>query len=448
MYKFLTKLAAVLLSLAMVISLAACSNAPSTPAQTSDVSASGNSVKENVTLKVMVHYTSDDEKATWDYVMEKMKEVMPNVALEIDPTPQDSDAKLKTQFATGSLPDIFDLNLSNIPLGVKSNNLLPLDEYIEKYNIVEQLTPTGVALLEQQDGHTWSILSANTNFAVIYANKDLFDQAGVAIPENYQELLEAAQKLREKDILPLGIWLKEAWPAIQLYDMVSITENPKGVTGLDLNGTANTTDPEYMNAAQKISDMVNVGLISKDATTMDYNSAVAQFESGQCAMFLCGNWMAQEFGEVLGDNATILLPYIFADASDAQAVKNSGAMSGGGFSGGFAVSANSPHKEIAAEYAVQAALFAIEARIVKTGELNTMLKEAPASEKTENALTRQLTDLVSKAQTSTTMGWSFDSAKINTDLYSNLSSLYTGQYSPEDFANDTAKLITADRASE
>jgi raffinose/stachyose/melibiose transport system substrate-binding protein len=302
-----------------------------------------------------------------------------------------------------------------------------------------------VSLLNQH-GHTWSILSANTNFAVIYANKALFDQAGAKIPENYDQLLKAGKQLKAKGILPLGIWLKEAWPAIQLFDMASIPENPKGVTALDQNGTETTKAKAYVDAAQKIHDMVNTGILSKDASTTDYNSAVAQFESGKSAMFLCGNWMAQEFGEKLGNNATILLPNIFADASVAQDIKNSGALSGGGFAGGYAVAANGKYKEIAAEYAVQAAMYAIEGRIVKTGEQNTMLKSAPASEKPANALTNQLTGIISNVKTSTTMGWSFESAKINTDLYSKLSSLYTGQYKPEDFANDTAKLIAADRA--
>ena len=453
MYKTSMKLAALSLVSALALSLTACGPQASSSSQANSSQASGSgstastATDEKVTLKVMVHYTSEDEKATWDYAMEKMKTIMPNVSLDIDPTPQDSDAKLKTEFASGSLPDIFDLNLSNIPLGVKSNSLLPLDDYITKYNIADKLTPTGAALLKQQDGHTWSIISANTNFAVIYANKTLFDQAGAKIPENYDQLLEAGKLLKAKGIVPLGIWLKEAWPAMQLFDMISITENPKGVTALDQNGTETTTAKAYADAAQKIHDLVNAGIVSKDASTTDYNSAVAQFESGKSAMFLCGNWMAQEFGEKLGDNATILLPNVFADASSAEAVKNSGVISGGGFSGGFAVSANSAHKEIAAEYAVQAALYAIEGRIVKTGEQNTMLISAPASEKATNALQTQLSDIISNVKSSTTMGWSFDSAKINTDLYSKLGSLYTGEYGADAFANDTAKLITADRAA-
>lgn len=449
MYKTSIKLTALSLVSALVLSLTACgSNTQSSSAQVSGSVGPTSAPAETVKLKVMFHYTSEDEKATWNYAMEKMKALMPNVSLDIDPTPQDSDAKLKTEFASGSLPDIFDLGLSNIPLGVKSNSLLPLDDYVTKYKITDKLTPTGEALLKQQNGHTWSILAANTNFAVIYANKALFDQAGAKIPENYDQLLEAGKLLKAKGIVPMGIWLKEAWPAIQLYDMISITENSKGVTALDQNGTETTTSKAYLDAAQKIHDMAKAGIISKDASTTDYNSAVAQFESGKSAMFLCGNWMAQEFGEKLGDKATILLPNIFADASLAQTVKSSGVMSGGGFTGGFAVSANSAHKDIAAEYAVQAALYAIEGRIVKTGEQNTMLKSAPAPEKAANALQTQLSGMISNVKASTTMGWSFDSAKINTDLYSKLSSLYTGQYQPEDFANDTAKLIEADRAAE
>lgn len=458
MSRYFKKLQALLMASALTLSLAACgsntqtgqtteegteSTGTETTTETAEA-ATDTAEAEKVTLTMFAHYTSEDEKAGLDYAMNAMKEIMPNVEVEVEEVPRDSGAKLKTYFATSSLPDIYEVSTSDIVTAVNSNNAVQLDEYIEKLNIKDQLTPTGQSLLMQQDGHTWGIVGANTNFGVIYVNKAVFDQVGAKIPENYEEFLAAGELLKENDIVPLGIWLKEAWPPLQLFDMFALAESENGIAGLDINGTAKASDPAYMNAAAKIQEISNKGLISKDAFSIDYDSAVADFKSGKTAMLLCGNWMAKEFGDSM-ENVTILLPYALADASEAEAVKEAGVISGGGFTGGFAVAQNSEHKDIAAEYAVQLALKVIEARIVLTGEFNTILVQNFASEETPNAVVSELSDAVSKATRSSIMGWGFEDSKIQTDLASEVQKLFTGDYAPEDFAKNVDAVLEKNR---
>ena len=306
---------------------------------------------EPVTLHIYTNYTDDGAIQQMDYAVDEMKKVMPNVTLEIEPAAQDDDAKLKTMMATGDLPEIFGTTRSNLDVAIKSNSILPLDDYVKELNLEETLTPSTLSYLEQQDGHTWIIPTENSTFGLIYVNKSIFEKAGVDIPQNYEELLATADTFNQQGIIPMCIWLKETWPPLQLFDMISITENPDGIKALDVNGDALPSDPAYQHAAEKIVDMVNAGMFSKDAFTMDYDSALAQFLNGEAAMMMGGSWTAQEFGEKLGeDNIEILLPYVFADADQADAVKAEGRMSGGGFSGGYAVSANAENPEIAAKY--------------------------------------------------------------------------------------------------
>ena len=431
------KVVAVLAALTMTLS--ACGSAGG-----EKTSATKEASDDAVTLKMYAHYTSEDEKAQLDYAMDAMKKVMPNVDVEVDVMPQDSGAKLKTYFATGSLPDIYEVSTSDIATAVNSNSAVELDEYIEKYDIKNQLTPTGQSLLMQQDGHTYGIIGSNTNFAVIYVNKKLFDQVGAKIPENYEEFLEAGELLKKNNILPLGIWLKETWPPLQLFDMFALAESDDGISGLDVNGTAKASDPAYIHAAEKIQEISQKELISKDAFSTDYDSVVADFKSGKVAMMVCGNWMAQDLGDSMED-VTMILPYALADASEAETVKEAGAMSGGGFAGGFAVAANSSHKEIAAEYAVQFALKNIEARIVLTGEFNTMLSGDISSDKEPNALTTEISDAVDNVKKSSIMGWSFEDSKIQTDLGSEVQRLFTGEYDPADFAKSVDSILEKER---
>jgi len=457
------KLFTLLLVSIMVISLTACSlQIPTSETKGSDESSKKvdstttennageeTAPTENIVLKLYTNYTDAGAKAQMDYAMAEMKKLMPNVSLEIDPAAQDSDVKLKTMMATGNLPDIIGCSAAIIPTAVKANNIIPLEDYIEKLNIADQITPAGLALLKQQEdeyGHIWVMFTANPVYAVIYANKALFEQAGAKIPENYDEFMTSGKMILNSGITPLGIWLKETWPPLQLFDMLSIAaENPKGITDLDEGGKGKASDPAFVDAAQKILEVANAGFISKDAVTMDYDAAVAQFKNEKSAMFVCGSWLGKEIGDALGDKVTILLPSVLADASLVQSVKDTGVISGGDASGGFAVASNSKYKDIAAEYAIQLGLKNVEGRIVKLGEQNALLKSAPASEEANNALQEQLADAIYNAQSATTMGWSFKNSKIQTDLGSEILKLFTGQYKVEDFTKNVDAAIEKNR---
>ena len=448
---------ALMLIAALILSLAACSGQTDTSKANSDTTeqtqtpaadstdqaenaSTETAEEEQVTLRIYTNYTDEASIQQVDYAVEEMKKVMPNVTLEIEPSAQDDDAKLKTMMATGDLPDIFGTTRSNLDVAIKSDSILPLDEYIKDLNLEEVLTPSTLSYLEQQDGHTWIIPTENSTFGLIYVNKAVFEKAGVEIPQTYEELLATADTFNAQGIVPLCIWLKESWPPMQLFDMIAITENPDGIKALDANGDALPSDPAYQHAAEKIVEMVNAGMFSKDAFTMDYDAAVAQFLNGEAAMMMGGSWTAQEFGDKLGeDNIEILLPYVFADEDKIETVKAEGRMSGGGFSGGFAVAANTENPEIAAKYCVQLALKNIEGRIVKISENNTAFLNPPESETPQNKVVKLVGEAVSKAQTTTMMGWGFENSVIYTDLGSEVQKLYTGQYAVDEFtANATA----------
>jgi raffinose/stachyose/melibiose transport system substrate-binding protein len=453
------KLIAYLLAMVLALSLAACGGSTTSTSNTpeADNSAEGSSVatdstaetnadQEPVTLTMYTDYTEESVIAETDYAMEKMKEVMPHVTLKIEPAAQDSNAKLKTMMATGNLTDIFGIPVSEMETAVKGDLLEPLDPYIEKLDLKSKLTPSVMGYLDQIDGHTWIMPYENATFGLVYANKTLFEEHGVKIPENYDELLEAGKAFADKGITAIGIWLKEDWPPLQLYDMLVLPEAPDGIKALDVNGTAMPSDPAYLNAATKLIEMVNAGMISKDAFTMDYDSAMAQFNTGKAAMMICGSWQAQAFGDEMGeDNVLILGNEIFADPDKAVATKAACPMSGGGFNGGMSVSAGSPNAEVAAEYCVQFQLDLLEGRIVKSGETNTTLLSAPEPEVAPNMVTKQLIDMASNAQSTTIMGWAFNDAKIQTNFAAEVQKLFAGQSTAEQFAESADNVIATER---
>ena len=78
---------------------------------------------ETVKLKIYTQYSSDDEKQPFDYAVEKMKTIMPNVELELEIAAQDDNQKIKTYAASGNLPDIFNATTDKIKRHGKSKGV-------------------------------------------------------------------------------------------------------------------------------------------------------------------------------------------------------------------------------------------------------------------------------------------------------------------------------------
>ncbi|QYK42678.1 MAG: extracellular solute-binding protein [Paracoccaceae bacterium] len=103
-------------------------------------------------------------------------------------------------------------NNSIVPL-LNEGLIRPLDDLIAKYG--QQLNENQLVRI---DGKVMAIaFMANTQH--LYYRKDLLEQAGIAPPKTYEEVLEAAKMLREKGIMenPLALNLKPGWDLAQEF---------------------------------------------------------------------------------------------------------------------------------------------------------------------------------------------------------------------------------------
>ncbi|MBU3190165.1 extracellular solute-binding protein [Clostridium bowmanii] len=289
--------------------------------------------QNKVVLRVYAQYSMDDEKQPFDYAKEQMKTIMPNVELDLEIMAQDDNQKIKTYAATKNLPDIFVATTDIIESFKKSDNILKLDNYVKELGIEEQFLPSSVPLLKDSNGNTWAIPDAGQFAALLYYNKDVFTKNGVKVPTNYAEFLSAVKKFKANKVVPLALFAKEKWPGVQLFDMLASREEAKGITKLDL-GEGKASDPAFKNAATKLLELVNAGLLPKGAFNLNSDDAGAQFKQGKAAMYLSGAWSMSDLGTAMGDNVGILY-YPLADESNASSVKWN--MSGGGYNSGLAV---------------------------------------------------------------------------------------------------------------
>lgn len=304
---------------------------------------------EPVTLRVYAKYIDADTRDPFDYAVEKLKEEMPWITIELEEAATDDGQKLTTYAATGDMPDIFQASFQMVNVMKESGNILDITDKMDEIGFTDKVLPSCQnTLYHPDDGRIYAAPYAGNEVFLIYINKELFETYDVKIPETLDELEEAAKTFSAAGVTPLSIFAKEKWPCAQFYDVIASRYIPDGIKGLDL-GTNQITEEGYKQAAQKILDLYNAGLFAQGATNMNYDQAASMFYEGKAAMFFNGCWEIPASTEALGDKVDwIFIPAASEDQIESTKYNFSGGASG---PGGHCVSATTEHPDEAAEVA-------------------------------------------------------------------------------------------------
>lgn len=341
---------------------------------------------ETANFRVCTYYGGDSTVFA-DFAAAQIQKKFPNVTLEFETLPSDGGQTIKTRAATGDLPDILLVDSGTIDTLAESGGILPIDEYVEKFNIRNYYTEAIMEnCLYSEDGHVYQFPMGSISPILWYYNKQIFEENKIKVPSNYEELQQAVVALREKDIIPMAMFGKEPWPLGAFFDTFAVKQNPGGCYALS-EGKAKASDAGYQNAINKMKQLIDLGIFQDGVTNADFDTASAMFKEGQSAMFLNGSWYTGEALEGLGENLGIITSYPTADTG--KETENQYAMTGGGDTSGMAVTASAENKELAAKVAFLFAYYREVAQYEMKSLVTTPLK-------TDNLVLQNELDHVSK----------------------------------------------------
>ena len=154
----------------------------------------------------------------------------------------------------------------------------------------------------------------------IIANKTLFDQYGIKIPENYEEYAQACQQFYDNGIKPYSLDLAEDWSAHEVIQTGAIGEF-MSLDGIKWRSSAESAseDIEFDDALwERIFSETNTFLrdshFTKEDISVDINTATQMFLEGKAAMFHGYPALMQDFQEQM-DAELIRIPF-FSQISD------------------------------------------------------------------------------------------------------------------------------------
>lgn len=370
MSKRIMKVVSLVVSLALLFALTACSDKTSAPAADTKAPVAETAKEqpkeeakaaEPVTYKIRLHYSTDDEKAPADWAVKEIAKLMPNVKFEIEPQLNDNGDSLKARIATGDLPDIFLISPIHFDAAIKSKTIINLTDALNSTGLgkkyIKSVMDTEVYYKDKQ---CWAFPINAGGVDLLYYNKELFEKNNIKVPTNYPELLAAVKGFVAKGIVPWPIFAKEAWPIGAFFDAFATKINPEGMVAL-CNGTAKASD--YKAAIVKMEELIKAGVFQKGATATDYDTARTMFEQGKTPMFLNGEWEIAGATEALGDKVDFIDNWPTTDPGHEN--DNLYAMPGASELGGFAVSAKTKNPEEAVKVAALLAEYVSKGNYVK-----------------------------------------------------------------------------------
>ena len=214
MRRYLKKLTAMGMAAAMVFSLAGCGGsndsgeksspaAPSTEASVADAQPEGTentSEGEPVTLKI----TWWGGQARHDYTQKMLDAYTashPNVTFEAMPSGWDGYFdKLATQAASGSMPDIVQMDYLYITTYAKNNSLADLQQFVDDGTIDTSTIDENLLNTGNINGKLNGLVLSSSYLSVGY-NPEVLTQAGVEEPDSswtWDDFIKTAETVKEK----------------------------------------------------------------------------------------------------------------------------------------------------------------------------------------------------------------------------------------------------------
>lgn len=221
----------------------------------------------------------------------RFQKLYPNVTIEIEQSKNDSEYwnSMKIRSSANQLPDI----MYNKPFTLSRFKDYLLDLSDLKDIVADNTLAEGYAT----DGKILGIPEKSVSDYVFYWS-DMFTQAGVEIPQTWNELIEASKKLQEyfgakdKDYSAIAIGAKDEWPT---YSFTEFMPALIGGNGQNWNTMATQDAPfaegtDINKAYNMVYNLFNAGVCGKDPLGIGQDQAVGLFAQKKASIIVSGPW--------------------------------------------------------------------------------------------------------------------------------------------------------------
>jgi len=221
------------------------------------------------------------------------------------------DQRLAAAFEGGSAPDVF-MQVSGLAQFYITRDLVqPLDGVLETIKAVEGGIYEGTLPQGIKDGMSYA-LPVEISLSPMYARTDLLEEVGMGLPETFEELREASQKIIEANPQIAAFGLPTSNGNDAEAGLRRIVWSWGGAMFAEDGQTVTWESPETVAAYQFIKEMFEEGTIPRSTLTWDDGGNNTAYQTGRTAFTMnppsIYQWMVENDEELLANTALIATP--------------------------------------------------------------------------------------------------------------------------------------------
>ncbi|MFD5780754.1 ABC transporter substrate-binding protein [Streptomyces sp. NPDC126933] len=265
-------------ALVLTLSLAACGNSgPSSSADEFHVLVYGDAANKVEKQIVATFNKTSEVKAVLDTV--------PGA---------DYQQKLQTVIGTAQAPDVFfNWGGGSIQPFVKADLLMPLDDLIKKdpglkSNFLPSVFNTAVV-----DGKAYGVPMRGTQPVLLFNNREVLADAGVAEPKTWDELLAAVKKLKAKGVTPIALGGGDKWPTLMWFEYLYDRVAGPGLFEKALSGDKSVWESaDSKKALSMLKELIDTGAFGTNYDSVKFTDggSPALLAGGKAGFELMGSW--------------------------------------------------------------------------------------------------------------------------------------------------------------
>lgn len=298
---------AVLMVLVMSFGIAACSSGGSTaPSEKENQPGPSSSTpQENKTITYWYWADNSEYSQVMQDIIKEFNETNgKGITVVGEEYPWDGGGYSQTLFTaaiSGGGPDVAAFKLTATPLFTASNLLISLDDYIANWEDKDDIDANLYDVMRQAgQSDQMYVMPWNTQILYVYYRPSIFEQAGIDVPQTYEEFLTAIEKTTmdtdgDGNIDVYGFGMRGS----------NGGQEPWGSFIYGRGGSFEKLDsPESIKGMEDFINVFKNGYAPPTAPTDGFNEIIANFKSGRTAMTIHHTGSSAGMVEVFGDDVS------------------------------------------------------------------------------------------------------------------------------------------------
>lgn len=262
---------------------------------------SSSSEKEKIEIRLLTRMAGTTKQVEiYKDILKEFEKKHKDVKI-IDESQGDESAfnnKLKTDIASGTLPNIFRIQgVANLGEYIDNGLLMNMDPILKDDPAWGDGFTEGALKYYQVQGHEGTYgIPMESGLIGVYYNEELFKEAGIdQFPETWNQLIDAIKKLEKIKVTPIALGAKSTYMAGHLHDQIFYkwagTEAAKKLGSRELKWT----DKEVVETLKYVKDLNDMGAFGKDAAGLNDELVLTNFLEGKAGMIITGPWNIGSF---------------------------------------------------------------------------------------------------------------------------------------------------------